>query len=72
MGKQYDTEMLKTLSALQKDLSASKINKEEFEFLLGLLLQNEVDNFVQHKINKYITEDNEDCISIWNRHIAYS
>lgn len=64
MGRQYQNDMLKSLSALQADLKDKKISHEEFSFLLGLLLQNEIDNFVQYKIDDVIREENEDSISL--------
>lgn len=65
MGKYYQNSMLKTLSAIQKDLADQKITDTEFQFLLGVLLQSEVDNFVQKRVNDYVSDDSEDCISLF-------
>ena len=52
----YDTNSIRYIAELKRDLSAGKLNQEEFNFLLGLILKKEVNNFVQSQIEEFSPE----------------
>lgn len=70
MSPVYNNEMFESLSALREDLNAGKLNERQFNFLLGVLLQKEVNTFTKWKIKEVMpTEKAEKSSMTFIRYI---
>jgi len=60
MKNKYENSLLTTFNSLQKDLTAKKINEEEFNFLLGVLLKNQVNNFISSEVESLLPTNKDE------------
>lgn len=59
MNKYYRSKFTKFVLSLQKDLEQGKIDEQQFNFLLGVFIKNEMNNFVKEEISGLLPEENE-------------
>lgn len=56
MSPTYNNDMFKSLSLLQSDLKEGNIDRKQFNFLLGLVLKKQVNDFARFKVSEF-TDD---------------
>lgn len=62
MGKSYNNNLFKSLISLQSDLKDKKINNEEFNILIGFLLQQQMTSFIDTEL-RYMMPKSADSFS---------
>lgn len=61
MDRTYDkSKIFRILKSMQDDLKSNKLSEDEFSFLVGLLLESEVQNIVHEYVENFIDKDEYD------------
>jgi len=55
--KAYTSGLTTGISSIQKDFDQKKINKEEFRFLVGFLLQSETNKFINTHVEHFMPKN---------------
>jgi hypothetical protein len=57
MGKNYQNELSDFLKTIQADLKNNRINKQQFDFLLGFFITQQINRLVKQEIDGMIPAD---------------
>ena len=60
MSSNYNTHLFVFISTLRKELAEGKINQKQFNFLLGLFFQKEINKLVNSEIQEYFSAPEEE------------
>ncbi|GEM_PF-2345392 len=57
--RDYQNGLLEFLKLIQKDLQDNKINKQQFDFLLGFFITKQINSFINQEIIDITPTDNQ-------------
>ncbi len=60
MRNRYQNRLIESFTSLQKDLNEKKITQEQFNFLVGLLMQTQFNGFISQRIDAFLPENKEE------------